>query len=76
MMKKIVLIISVALLSFLLLISIEVNVASGSLTGPESVRAGDMITLSFNISGSNIYGVSGILSYDSSQVTFAMDSKI
>lgn len=75
MMKKIVLMISVALLSFLLLISIEVNVVSGSLTGPESVRAGDMITLSFNISGSNIYGASGTLSYDSSQVTLLETSQ-
>ena len=43
--------------------------ATGSLTGPGTVRAGDTITVSFNLSGSGIYGVTGTLSYDSSQVT-------
>ncbi len=43
--------------------------ASASLTGPNTVRAGDTITLSFNLSGSGIYGASGTLSYDSNQVT-------
>ena len=43
--------------------------ASASLTGPGTVRAGDTITVSFNLNGSGIYGVSGALSYDSSQVT-------
>lgn len=43
--------------------------ASASLTGPGTVRAGDTITVSFNLNGSGIYGVSGSLSYDSSQVS-------
>lgn len=70
-MKKIMSILSVLILSLLLLLSTEAKAAtaSASLTGPGTVRAGDTITLNFNISGSNIYGVSGTLSYDSSQVT-------
>ncbi len=43
--------------------------ANASLTGPGTVRAGDTITLSFNLSGSGIYGASGTLSYDSKQLT-------
>lgn len=39
------------------------------LSGPDTVRAGDTITLTFSLNGSGIYGVSGALSYDSSQVT-------
>lgn len=49
--------------------------ASASLTGPGTVRAGDTITLSFNLNGSGIYGVSGTLSYDSSQVTLTGTSQ-
>lgn len=73
--KKILSLISALVLCFVLLISVEVKAASGSLTGPEIVRAGDTITLSFNINGSNIYGVSGTLSYDSSQVTLIETSQ-
>lgn len=40
--------------------------ASATLTGPGTVRAGDTITLTFNLNGSGIYGASGTLSYDSS----------
>ncbi len=40
--------------------------ASASLTGPGTVRAGDTITLTFNLNGSGIYGAQGALSYDSS----------
>lgn len=42
--------------------------ASASLTGNKTVRAGDTVTLSFNISGNGIKGASGTLSYDSSVV--------
>lgn len=45
--------------------------ASASLTGPGTVRVGDTITVSFNLNGSGIYGVSGTLSYDSNQVTLS-----
>lgn len=40
--------------------------ASASLTGPGTVRAGDSITLTFNLNGSGVFGASGTLSYDSS----------
>jgi len=41
---------------------------SASLSGPSVVRAGDTITLSF-AAGGNIYGGSGSISYDASQLT-------
>lgn len=44
--------------------------ASASLTGPGTVRAGDTITLTFNLNGSGIFGASGTLSYDSNQLEF------
>ena len=43
--------------------------ASATLTGPGTVRAGDTITLTFNLNGSGIYAVSGSLSFDSNQLT-------
>ena len=49
--------------------------ASASLTGPGTVRAGDTITLSFNLSGSGIFGASGTLSYNSSQLTLTGTSQ-
>jgi len=42
---------------------------SASLTGPGSVRAGDTITVTMNVTGNGVYGVSGVLSYDSNQLT-------
>lgn len=42
--------------------------ASASLTGPSVVRAGDTITLSFT-AGGGIYGGTGNVSFDSSQLT-------
>ena len=38
--------------------------ASATLTGPGTVRAGDTITLTLNLSGKDIYGAEGVLSYD------------
>lgn len=49
--------------------------ASASLSGPREVRAGDTVTLSFNLNGTGIYGVSGSLSYDSSQITLSGTSQ-
>jgi len=62
-------------LALMLPISVSAVSASATLTGPRTVRAGDTITLSFNLSGSGIYGASGTLSYDSSQVTLAETSQ-
>ncbi|MBO5078238.1 MAG: cadherin-like beta sandwich domain-containing protein [Oscillospiraceae bacterium] len=42
---------------------------SASLTGPGSVRAGDTVTVTLNVSGNGIYGASGALSYNSSQLS-------
>ena len=41
---------------------------SASLSGPDTVRAGDTITLTFS-AGGGIYGGSGSVSYDASQLT-------
>lgn len=49
--------------------------ASASLTGPGVIRAGDTITLSFNLSGSGLFGASGTLSYNSSQLTLTGTSQ-
>lgn len=58
-------------LVMLLPMTVSAASASASLTGPGTVRAGDTITLSFNLNGSNLSGASGTLSYDSSQVTLS-----
>lgn len=56
--------------SLLLLTLPTVSAAAGaSLSGPDQVRAGDTITLTFSISGENIYGISGTVSYDASLVS-------
>lgn len=49
--------------------------SSATLTGPGTVRAGDTITLTFNLNGSGIYGASGTLSYDSNQLTLSSTSQ-
>lgn len=76
-MKKIVSVLIVFVMCFALMLPVTVSAASASasLTGPGTVRAGDTITLSFNLNGSGIFGASGTLSYDSSQVTLAGTSQ-
>ncbi len=44
---------------------------TATLTGPGTVRAGDTVTVTLQINGSNISGVSGTLAYDTNQVTFS-----
>lgn len=70
-MKKLVSLLTVLILCLASMLSISVSAAgaSASLTGPGTVRAGDTITLSFNLNGSGLFGASGTLSYDSSQVS-------
>jgi len=65
-MKKFVVILIVA--AMLLALPICVHAAGASLSGPEVVRAGDTITLTFYASG-NITGIQGSVSYDSSTLT-------
>ena len=65
-MKKFISVLMALCLSITLLIPLTMTKASAagaSLTGPGTVRAGDTITVSFNVSGSGIYGASGSLSY-------------
>ena len=72
-MRKLVAILTVLMLcaACVLPITVSAAAASASLTGPDTVRAGDTITLSFNLNGSGLYGASGTLSYDSNQVTLS-----
>ena len=65
-MKKIIALIMVA--AMLLALPICVQAADASLNGPEVIRAGDTITLTFYASG-NITGIQGSVSYDSSLLT-------
>ena len=76
-MNKIVSVLIVFVMCFALMLPVTVSAASASasLTGPGTVRAGDTITLSFNLNGSGIFGASGTLSYDSSQVTLSGTSQ-
>ncbi len=76
-MKKVISLFTALVLSAVLMLPLTVSAASASasLTGPGTVRAGDTITLSFNLNGSGIYGASGTLSYDSSQVTMTGTSQ-
>ncbi|MCR3922357.1 MAG: cadherin-like beta sandwich domain-containing protein [Firmicutes bacterium] len=71
-MKKVIFIL---VLFCLIITPATVLAASASLTGPGTVRAGNTITLTFNISGSGILGGSGTLAYDSSQLTLTGISK-
>lgn len=65
--------------SFLLVMSVVcvlytatyVWAAGAKLTGPGTVRAGDTITLKFNINDSGKYGVEAALAYDASVVTLS-----
>lgn len=61
--------------SMMLALSVSAAGASASLTGPDVVRAGDTITLSFKLDGSGIYGASGTLSYDTDQLTLSSTSQ-
>lgn len=69
-MKKIASSLAALLLTILLLVPFTASAASASATlpGPGTVRAGDSITLTFKLNGSNLSGASGTLSYDSSQL--------
>lgn len=69
-MKKIFSVVCVALLMLgVLSFSVRAAGASASLSGPDVVRAGDTITLTFKVNGSKIYGITGTLAYDESQLT-------
>ncbi len=42
---------------------------TAALSGPEVVRAGNTITLTFRLGGTNIYGIEGKLTYNTDQLT-------
>lgn len=66
-MKKIITIaLALVLCASVLCFSVLAANASATLSGPDTVRAGDTITLTFKLNGKNIFGASGTLSYDSS----------
>ena len=68
-MKRIINLVLIAVLCVsLLAVAAFAASASAKLTGPGTVRAGDTITLTFNLNGSGIYGASGTLSYDANQL--------
>lgn len=54
----------------------DVNAASAALTGPGTVRAGDTITLSLNVSAPGSYGFEGNLSYNNSVTLVSMSAGI
>lgn len=72
-MKRVAKYLLVLALSFVFLLDSKLDfyAASASLTGPSTVRAGDTITLSLNVSDSGKYGLEGSLSYDSSVVSLS-----
>lgn len=67
-MKKL---IALVLAFCLLAVCVPAVSAAGSVSfqGPEQVRAGDTITLTFSAGGDNIYGGQGSVSFDESQLT-------
>ncbi len=70
-MKKIISILAVVTLCVAMMLPITVAAetnASATLTGPDVVRAGDTITITFNLKGIGIFGASGTLSYDGNQL--------
>lgn len=69
-MRKIVSSLMAIMLIMCLLLPFTASAASASatLSGPGTVRAGDTITLTFRLNGSGLFGASGTLSYDSSQL--------
>lgn len=67
-MKKITAII-ISILLIVAMVPVTASAASASFSGPSTVRAGDTISVAFKISGGNLSGYSGSLSYDSSVLT-------
>ena len=51
------------------LLPVTAEAAGASFSGSGSVRAGDSVTVTFSVSGSNIKAISAVLHYDSSALT-------
>jgi hypothetical protein len=76
-LKKILSLILSGLLALTILSPVMVSAASASasLSGPGTVRAGDIITVSYVINGSGVEGAQGIIQYDSSNLTLTGTSQ-
>lgn len=76
-MKKVlsVLVVAILVLSCMLPMTVSAATASATLAGAGTVRAGDTITLTFNLNGKGIYGAEGTLNYDAAQVTLVSTSQ-
>ena len=74
-MKRIICL-ALAMVLCLGLLPVGVSAASayGYFSGPDTVQAGDTIPLTFGVGGTNIYGVDGTISYDSSMLTLVSTS--
>ena len=51
------------------LLPVTAEAAGASFSGSGSLRAGDSVTVTFSVSGSNIQGITAVLHYDSSALT-------
>ncbi len=76
-MKKILLLILTLVLCVgLMSVSADAASPSATFTGPSTVRAGNTITLTFTLSGEEIYGIQGKLVYDSTQLTLVSQKQL
>ena len=70
MKSKRILSLFLALLLLVVMIPLTASAAGAGLSGPQTVRAGDTITLTFSVNNcSGVIGVEGQISYDSSVLT-------
>lgn len=62
-----------AIILFLSAVPLTASASSATalLTGPNTLRAGDTVTLSFSLNGNGIFGASGTIVYDSNQLTLS-----
>ena len=62
--------IAAVLLFCVTMLAVTVSAASAraALSGPAALRAGDTITVSFELGGDSVHGVTGTLSYDAQQL--------
>ena len=64
-------IITMMMVLTMLPIGVFAGAAASSLSGTTTVRAGDTISVSFYINGSGIFGCTGEINYNASQLTLS-----
>jgi hypothetical protein len=69
-MKKTTLAGILSVLMILLPMSVSAATATASLTGPSIIRAGNTLTVSMKMNGTNLKAVQGEIQYDSAQLTY------